>query len=59
MAVQGKIVVITGASSGIGALTAQMLSERGAVPVLLARSRDKLQAVAAGIQGSMGCSSVM
>ncbi|WP_341348387.1 SDR family oxidoreductase [Paenibacillus sp. FSL H3-0469] len=54
MALQGKIVVITGASSGIGALTAQMLSGLGAVPVLLARSRDKLQAVAAGIQGEHG-----
>ncbi|CAM3046212.1 SDR family oxidoreductase [Paenibacillus sediminis] len=40
-----KVVVITGASSGIGAITAQMLSERGAIPVLAARSMDKLQKV--------------
>lgn len=51
MKLQGKIVVITGASSGIGALTAQMLSERGAVPVLLARSEDKLRALASELKG--------
>lgn len=49
-----KVVVITGASSGIGALTAQMLSERGAVPVLIARSGDKLKETAAGILGAYG-----
>ncbi|WP_379130532.1 SDR family NAD(P)-dependent oxidoreductase [Paenibacillus sp. sgz500958] len=51
---KGKIVVITGASSGIGALTAQLISQRGAVPVLVARSEDKLKATAAGIQGQYG-----
>ncbi|NOU80733.1 SDR family NAD(P)-dependent oxidoreductase [Paenibacillus sp. LMG 31459] len=54
MALQGKVVVITGASSGIGALTAQMLSQRGAVPILLARSEDKLKETAAGIPGVFG-----
>ncbi|WP_238652268.1 SDR family NAD(P)-dependent oxidoreductase [Paenibacillus piscarius] len=54
MKLQGKIVVITGASSGIGAITAQMLSERGAVPVLLARSEDKLRALAAELKGESG-----
>lgn len=48
---QGKIAVITGASSGIGALMAQMLAERGAVPVLTARSERKLGEVAAAIRG--------
>lgn len=28
--IEGKVVVITGASSGIGAATAQLLAERGA-----------------------------
>ncbi|MDF2962334.1 MAG: oxidoreductase [Paenibacillus sp.] len=47
----GKIAVITGASSGIGAIMAQKLSERGAVPVLMARSVDKLSQVAASLNG--------
>ncbi len=54
MALQGKVVVITGASSGIGALTAQMLGKRGAIPILLARSEDKLKETAAGIPGVFG-----
>ncbi|MNH89924.1 putative oxidoreductase [compost metagenome] len=54
MALQGKVVVITGASSGIGALTAQMLGKRGAIPILLARSEDKLKDTAAGIPGVFG-----
>lgn len=54
MQLKDKIVVITGASSGIGAITAQMLSKRGAVPILLARSEDKLKETAAGIPGVFG-----
>ncbi|MGN7360092.1 SDR family NAD(P)-dependent oxidoreductase [Paenibacillus sp. SAF-054] len=48
---ENKIVVITGASSGIGRLTAQMLSSEGAVPILAARSRDKLEEAASDIAG--------
>lgn len=51
MELKDKIIVITGASSGIGAVTAQMLGQRGAVTVLLARSAAKLQEVAARIPG--------
>lgn len=47
---QGRIVLLTGASSGIGALAARLLAERGAVPVLAARSGDKLAAVSATIR---------
>lgn len=54
MTLKDKVVVITGASSGIGALTAQMLSKRGAIPVLVARSEAKLKATAAGITGVYG-----
>lgn len=46
-----KIAVITGASSGIGAIMAQMLAERGAIPVLMARSESKLAEVSAGLRG--------
>ncbi|MFM9280032.1 SDR family NAD(P)-dependent oxidoreductase [Paenibacillus jiagnxiensis] len=48
---KGKVVFITGASSGIGALCAGMLAERGAVPILTARSEDRLQRLSAGLQG--------
>ncbi|MEK8127767.1 SDR family oxidoreductase [Paenibacillus filicis] len=49
-----KVVVITGASSGIGALMAQMLAEQGAVPVLAARSEARLAEVAGRIQRPHG-----
>lgn len=42
---QGKVIVITGASSGIGAQTAILLASYGAIPVLLARSKAKLEKV--------------
>jgi len=42
----GRVVVITGASSGIGAELAQMLAERGASVVLVARREEKLEEVA-------------
>lgn len=42
----GRVVVITGASSGIGAALALMLAERGHSPVLVARRDEALQAVA-------------
>ncbi|WP_408006664.1 SDR family NAD(P)-dependent oxidoreductase [Pseudalkalibacillus sp. A8] len=38
-----KIVVITGASSGIGAEIARMIASKGWAPVLMARSFDKLE----------------
>jgi NAD(P)-dependent dehydrogenase (short-subunit alcohol dehydrogenase family) len=42
-ALQGKHVVITGASSGIGLVTALKVSQAGGVPVLVARGKDKLE----------------
>ncbi len=42
-----KTVLITGASSGIGECFARALATRGARLILVARSRDKLQALAA------------
>lgn len=45
----GKVVWITGASGGIGAMTAAMLAKRGAVPVLTGRNERKLKERAAEI----------
>src|SRR5438445_8062526 len=44
--IEGKVVVITGASSGIGEATALLLAERGAKVVLGARGLDRLEALA-------------
>src|SRR5262249_9684413 len=51
-AYDGKVVVITGASAGIGAALAEEVARRGGDVVLAARSRDKLSAVAARIAPS-------
>jgi ribitol 2-dehydrogenase len=47
----GKTVIITGASSGIGKATAKLLAANDAKLALLARSTDRLQAVAKEIGG--------
>lgn len=43
--IEGKVVVITGASSGLGASTARHLAELGATVVLGARRKDRLDAI--------------
>ncbi|MCV7199075.1 SDR family NAD(P)-dependent oxidoreductase [Mycobacterium angelicum] len=46
---QGKIALVTGASSGLGAATARLLSLRGATVFGVARDTEKLAAVFAGV----------
>jgi len=52
--IQGKVAVITGASSGLGEATARLLAARGASVFLGARRTDRLEAVAADIQRAGG-----
>ncbi|QYL19959.1 SDR family oxidoreductase [Mycolicibacterium pallens] len=50
----GKIVAITGASSGIGAATARLLAQRGASVVLGARREERLGQLAGEIRDAGG-----
>ncbi len=49
-AIKGKLALITGASSGIGAALAREFARRGADLVLLARNRQRLEDVATACQ---------
>jgi len=52
--VEGKVVAITGASSGLGQATARLLAGRGAKVFLGARRTERLNAVVADIQRAGG-----
>ncbi|MFL5857859.1 MAG: SDR family oxidoreductase, partial [Solirubrobacteraceae bacterium] len=53
-AVNGKTVVITGASSGIGEATAMKIARAGGIPILVARNKDKLEEAKARIERAGG-----
>ncbi len=52
--IEGKVIVITGASSGIGEATARLLASRGAKVMLGARRTDRLEKVAGEIHEAGG-----
>jgi NADP-dependent 3-hydroxy acid dehydrogenase YdfG len=52
--IKDKIVVVTGASSGLGEATARLLSAQGATVVLGARRADRLQSLAKDIEARGG-----
>lgn len=54
MQLVGRTVLITGASSGIGAATAEAMSRRGATPLLVARREQQLRRVADSLPGLSG-----
>ncbi len=52
--IEGKVVAITGASSGIGKATAELLAAKGAKVVLAARRAEKLELIADAIKKNGG-----
>jgi len=52
--IAGKVVVITGASSGLGEATARLLARHGATVALAARRADRIDALAAEINDANG-----
>ena len=54
MELRGAVAVVTGASAGFGELTSKRLAKEGAAVVLAARRADRLEALAAEIDGQGG-----
>ncbi|NWG20150.1 MAG: SDR family oxidoreductase [Chloroflexi bacterium] len=54
MSLQGRVAVITGASSGVGQETARLLARERATIVAAARRRERLEALVAEIAGAGG-----
>jgi NADP-dependent 3-hydroxy acid dehydrogenase YdfG len=54
MEIEGQVVLITGASAGIGAATALLLSRRGARVVVTARREDALSRMVVDIEADGG-----
>jgi len=52
MKIQDKVVIVTGASMGIGRATAKLLAKGGARVVLAARSKDLIEGLAKELPGS-------
>ncbi|NJD09830.1 MAG: SDR family NAD(P)-dependent oxidoreductase [Gemmatimonadetes bacterium] len=53
-ALEGKVVLLTGGSRGIGPVLAEAMARRGASIALAARDEDRLRAVAARLQQQFG-----
>src|SRR4051812_27621113 len=53
-AVRGKVVLVTGASSGIGAATAHQIGAAGGIALLVSRTRESLEEVRDEIEARGG-----
>ena len=51
---KGQVVIVTGASAGIGEATARMIAREGAQVVLVARRKERLDALKQDIEGAGG-----
>src|SRR5687768_140278 len=49
----GRVAIVTGASAGLGARFARVLHDAGASVVLAARRRDRVEALAAELDGAV------
>jgi len=52
MNIQDKVIVVTGASYGIGEATAKLLTQKGGRVALVARSADKIKKISSGLASS-------
>jgi short-subunit dehydrogenase len=59
MKIKDSVVIVTGASAGIGLATARVLGQRGAKVILAARSADKLAKLEKEIPGSFAVATDM
>lgn len=59
MELDGAVVIVTGASSGIGAATARLAAERGAKVVLAARRADRINDLAAALPDALAVATDM
>lgn len=57
--IDSKVIAITGASSGIGKATAELLASHGAKVVLGARRSDRLEKIAASIRQEGGAAEIL
>jgi short-subunit dehydrogenase len=55
---RGKVVVITGASVGIGELVARKVAEKDATPVVIARTAERLSSLCEEIRNETGVSAM-
>ena len=59
MEIKGRVVIVTGASGGIGLATAKLLAGKGAKVALVARSKEKLEKLAKELPDSLAITADM